>query len=86
MIISHDMLLVSSIDRRFVENHRSFPNVLNNHYDIANLHAITGCSFHWIHLHGLQLILLPFDANILALEDETALVFGETGLTGHRPV
>ena len=85
MVICHDRLLVAKIDR-FAKNHHSFPNILDNHFDIANLHDIIGCSLHWIHLHGLQLILLPFDANILALEDETTPVFGETGLTGHRPV
>jgi len=45
MVISHDRLLVARIDR-FIENHRSFLNVLDNHVDIANLHAITSCGLH----------------------------------------
>ena len=64
MVISHDKLLVARIDR-FIENHRSFLNVFDNHVDIANLHDITGCSLPRINLHGLSFILLHLDAILL---------------------
>ena len=64
MVISHDKLMVVRIDR-YIKNHRSFLNVLDNHVDIANLHNITGCSLSRINLHGLSFILLLLDAILL---------------------
>ena len=64
MVISHDKLLVARIDR-FIENHRSFLNVLDNHVDIANLYDITGYSLPRINLHGLSFTLLLLDAILL---------------------
>ena len=64
MVISHDTLLVARIDR-FIENHRSFLNVLDNHVDIANLHDITGCSLPRNILRGLSFTLLLLDAILL---------------------
>ena len=45
VVINHDRLLVAKIDR-FAKNHRSFLNVLDNHFDITNLYDITGFSLY----------------------------------------
>ena len=59
MIIGHDRPLDRRIDR-FTKNHRPCTRIIDNHFDIADLHNIIGFSFLWIN-SGLYLFFLLLD-------------------------